>query len=82
MGYKDLRQWLRQVEDFGQIKKIEGADWNLEMGAITEVIYREGKLASPPAVLFERVPGYPEDFRVLFGLTCSVERMALTLGFS
>lgn len=80
MSYKDLRQWLKRVDEIGQLKKINGAHWNLEMGAITELIYREGKSASPPAVLFDNVPGYPEGYRVLFGLICSVERMAISLG--
>jgi len=79
MGYKDLRQWIEKVEELNQIKKIEGADWDLEMGAITELIYHEGK-GIPPAILFGKVPGYPEEFRTLFGATCSVERMTLTLG--
>jgi len=82
LGYKDLRQWLKRVEEIGQLKKIDGAHWELEMGAITELIYREGKYASPPAVLFDRVPGYPAGYRVLFGMTCSVERMALSLGIT
>ena len=47
---------------------MEGADWDLEMGAITELIYHEGK-GIPPAILFDKVPGYPEGFRTLFGAT-------------
>ena len=79
MGYQDLRGWLSEVEALSQLKKIHGASWDLEMGAITELIYHEGK-GTPPAVLFDKVPGYPDAFRTLFGMTCSVERMALTLG--
>jgi 4-hydroxy-3-polyprenylbenzoate decarboxylase len=79
MGYRDLREWLTAVEGLNQIKRIEGADWDLEMGAITELIYHEGS-GVPPAVLFDKIPGYPEGFRALFGMTCSVERMALSLG--
>lgn len=82
MAYKDLREWMQLVEGIGQLKKIEGAHWNLEMGAITELVFRHGRHASPPAVLFDRVPGYPEGFRALFGGTCSVERMAMTLGLN
>jgi 4-hydroxy-3-polyprenylbenzoate decarboxylase len=74
-----LREWLAEVEKLKQLKRIDGAGWDLEMGAITEVLYREGN-GVPPAVLFDRIPGYPEGFRALFGLTCSVERMALSLG--
>jgi len=79
MGYKDLREWLEKTEEIGQLKKIENASWDLEMGAITELLYREGT-GVPPAVLFDQVPGYPDGFSALFGITCSVERMALTLG--
>ncbi|GAB6173983.1 UbiD family decarboxylase [Paradesulfitobacterium aromaticivorans] len=80
MAYKDLREWLNLVEEKGELKKIDGASWDLEMGAITEIIYKEGKSAVPPAVLFDKVPGYAEGFRTLFGLTTSPKRMALTLG--
>ena len=79
MGYQDLRGWLSEVEALKQLKKIDGASWDLEMGAITELIYRERE-GTPPAVLFDKVTGYPDGFRTLFGMTCSVERMALTLG--
>jgi 4-hydroxy-3-polyprenylbenzoate decarboxylase len=80
MAYKDLREWLSAVEKMNQLKTIEGADWNEEMGAITELIYHEGA-APPPAIMFDEVPGYQKGFRALFGATCSPERMALTLGF-
>ena len=80
MAYKDLREWLKLVEEKGELKKIDGAHWDLEMGAMTEIIYKEGTQAVPPAVLFDNVPGYPEGFRTLFGLTTSPNRMALTLG--
>jgi 4-hydroxy-3-polyprenylbenzoate decarboxylase len=80
-SYKDLREWLQLVDEIGELKSIKGAHWNLEMGAITELLYREGKYP-PPAVLFDSVPGYPEGFRTVFGTTGSVQRMALTLGFS
>ena len=81
MAYNDLRDWLTIVENLRQLKTIEGADWNLEMGAITELIYHEAP-GTPPAIMFDKVPGYPAGFRALFGATCSPERMALTLGFS
>ncbi|MCH6545036.1 MAG: hypothetical protein IH796_03445, partial [Deltaproteobacteria bacterium] len=39
--YKDLRDWLDIVDSLGQLKKIEGVDWNLEMGTLTELVARE-----------------------------------------
>lgn len=80
MAYKDLRDWLKEVEKLNQLKKIDKAAWELEMGAITELIYHEGK-GVPPAIMFDQIPGYPQGFRALFGASCSPERMALTLGF-
>ena len=40
MSYRDLRGWIDAVEAFGELKRINGADWNLELGAITEVFAR------------------------------------------
>src|SRR4030043_220980 len=79
--YRDLREWLQGVEALGELKKIEGADWRLEMGAITELLGQEGKYP-PPAILFDSIPGFPRGFRTLFGTTGSVQRMGFTLGLS
>jgi len=77
--YKDLREWIGLVEDLGELKRISGANWNLEMGAITEILGRDGPYP-PPAVLFDEVPDYPKGFRTIFGTTGSVQRAALSLG--
>jgi len=79
--YRDLREWLQGVEALGELKKIDGADWKLEMGAITELLGQEGQYP-PPAILFDSIPGFPKGFRTLFGTTGSVQRMAITLGLS
>ena len=34
--YKDLREWIELVDKLGELKKISGADQNLEMGTITK----------------------------------------------
>jgi hypothetical protein len=28
----DLRPWLAQVGELGELKEVRGADWNLELG--------------------------------------------------
>ena len=58
---------------------MSGADWNLEIGAICEMVYRNTPGQSP-AILFDKIPGYPDDFRILTGVTNSPQRLALTLG--
>src|SRR6266478_7401083 len=64
--YEDVRQWLDLVESMGELKRINGADWNLEIGTMAELIYRE-RSGTIPALLFDRIKGYPEGFRILFG---------------
>src|SRR3990170_3705555 len=76
-SYGDLRDWLTKVEEFGELKRISGADWNLEMGPITELVHR--KMENPPALLFDEIPGYSKGKRVLFGLLSSLKRLALTM---
>ena len=77
--YEDVRQWLDLVEAMGELKHIKGADWNLEIGAMAELIYRE-RGGTIPALLFDRIKGYPEGFRILFGQHCSYRRLALAAG--
>ncbi len=52
--YEDVRQWLDLVEAMGELKHIKGADWNLEIGAMAELIYRE-RGGTIPALLFDRI---------------------------
>ena len=33
--YKDLRGYLDAVEQLGELRVVNGADWDLELGAIT-----------------------------------------------
>ena len=37
MHYRDLRGWLEGVDSFGELRIVEGADWNQEIGAVAEV---------------------------------------------
>ena len=36
-GYEDLRDLLDIFEEMGEVEHIDGADWNLEVGAISEM---------------------------------------------
>ncbi len=79
MEYRDLREFLNKVEAMGELKKIYGVDWDKEMGAITEILYRE-KAEKSPALLFDRIKGYPEGYQCLYGMLNSPKRFALSLG--
>ena len=78
-AYKDLRDWLEIVDGMGELKKIDGADWNLEMGTLAELVARESK-GAVPAVLFDKIKDYPRGYRALFAQNASFRRMALNLG--
>src|SRR5437899_3162366 len=76
--HRDLREFLSRVERAGELLRIPGAHWNLEMGTLAESV---NERPDAPAVLFEDVPDYPRGFRVLSGSTNSMRRLAITLGF-
>jgi UbiD family decarboxylase len=77
--YRGLRGWIDMVDRLGELKRVSGAHWDVEMGAITHML-TEKSGGAPPAILFDDVPGYPKGYRTLYGQLSSVTRIALTLG--
>ena len=72
-----LRSWLKQADGLGEIRAIEGADWDLEIGGVADIVNERG---SSPAVLFDSVKGYPKGYRVLVNSLGSTKRLGLSLG--
>ena len=73
----DLRTWLKKVEKLGQLKHVNGADPNIEIGVITELnAKRRG-----PVLLFDNIQGFPKGFRIVTGAILNAQRLSLTLGF-
>ena len=62
MEYQDLRDWIEIADEMGELKTLKGCDWNLEIGAVTELVAHK---EDGPAVLFEDIKGYPTGYRVL-----------------
>lgn len=73
----DLRVFVHRAQLAGELKEINGAHWDLEIGALTEIF---AGTEIPPALLFDKVPGYPPGFRVLSNICHSPLRHTLTLG--
>src|SRR5215510_10908985 len=73
----DLRDWLKEVKRLEQLEQISGAHWDLELGALTEIILE--RISTPPAVIFDKVPGFDPNRRVLVNMLETLERTALTL---
>ncbi|MCL5045671.1 MAG: UbiD family decarboxylase [Actinobacteria bacterium] len=77
MGGADLRQWLKQVEQLGELKSVRGASCDLELGTIVDIaIEKVGR----PAFLFDEIPGFQPGRRVLGNVLTSPARVALTSG--
>jgi 4-hydroxy-3-polyprenylbenzoate decarboxylase len=77
IAYKDLRGYIDAADRLGELRLVNGADWDLEIGAITEVAARA---THPKAVLFDNIKGYPKGFRVLTNAVCSPATTALAFG--
>lgn len=73
----DLREWLSQVEECGQLRRINGAHWNLEVGAASQLNYRSSE---PRALLFDQLVDYQSGKRVLTGSVCNAALLGMSLG--
>jgi len=72
MAYKDVREWIQRVDEMGELKVIEGADWNLEIGALAVLASKQKE--NSPALLFDRIKDYPVGYRILVGFFVSNAR--------
>ena len=61
----------------GLLQKINGADWKIEIGAITEVVAFS---TAPRILLFDSIQGYPPGFRVVTNLYSAQRLQAIALG--
>jgi len=76
----DLRNFIDQIETMEELKRLNGLHWDKEMGAFMEIVYRTATPGTAPALLFDRIPGYPEGYRCLYGMLASPRRLGLTMG--
>jgi UbiD family decarboxylase len=77
LSWRDLRDWLSIADELGELRHVEGASWQEDIGAITELL---DHTPDSPAALFDAIPGYPRGFRVLSNGMGNRRRQALTLG--
>jgi UbiD family decarboxylase len=73
----NLREWIARIDSLGELQRVDGAHWDLEIGTISEINYRR---KPPAALLFDEIVGYPRGYRVLTGSVSNARRMAVTLG--
>jgi 4-hydroxy-3-polyprenylbenzoate decarboxylase len=82
LAYTDLRDWIKNLEKAGELKRITAeVDPILEMAEIADRTAKLGRgtaKAGGPALLFENVKGHP-NARVLMNQFGSLRRMQLAL---
>src|SRR5262245_9806570 len=72
----DIREVIDALEAAGDLERVDGAHWNLEIGAITELL----ALRDGPALLFDAIKDYPRGYRILTNVTNSARRIGLLMG--
>jgi len=55
MPVQDLREWIKKMKTINGIKIVNGANWEEEIGVITDLYQRN---PGSPALLFDEIPGY------------------------
>lgn len=75
--WRDTREWIERAAAVGELRLVKGANWEEEIGAITEMLdHAEGS----PCVLFDEIPGYAPGRRVIVNCSGTPARQAITLG--
>src|SRR3989304_1978795 len=75
--FNDIREFIEVAKKSGECKVVEGADWDIEIGAITDL---SAELPNPPVLLFDKIKGYEAGFRVVTNQFSTAKRTALALG--
>ena len=77
IAFTDLREWMREAEELGELKTVLGASWQKDIGLATDVVVPPD---DGPVVVFDEVPGCPKGFRILINAFAG-KRRAMTFGF-
>jgi UbiD family decarboxylase len=75
---RDLREWIAQVDEIGELSRVDGADPVEEVGGLVDLAMQD---SGNPALLFDSLVGYPGGHRLVANVLTSYPRVALTLGF-
>ena len=75
--WRDTREWMARAEALGELRVVRGANWESEIGAITEML---DHAEDSPCVVFDDIPGYPSGHRVIVNCNGNPARQAVTLG--
>ncbi|MDX1747993.1 MAG: UbiD family decarboxylase, partial [Halobacteriales archaeon] len=77
VGLREFIDRAEQVE--GEVVHITDAHWDREMSTISHELCR-GPRKPVPAPIFDEIPDYPKGFRAMYGMTNSMNRLAIAVG--
>ncbi len=72
-----LREFLEKCKEIGEFKLVEGANWDLEIGSISQWQVLD---QASPLLLFDKITGYPAGYQVCSNMYRTMNREALCLG--
>lgn len=72
----DLRTFLEECRKSNDLLELQGVDWDVELGTITEILAEK----KGPALLFDKFKGYDDGFRVTTDMYTTVKRFAMAVG--
>jgi UbiD family decarboxylase len=77
MTYEDMREWIKEAEKLGELKVVNGLNWETEIGEVAEVVLHDENM---PCIVFDNVEGCPPGFRLLINFFAG-KRRNMTMGF-
>ena len=79
MAFKDLREFIQALQARGDLKLINGASPELEIGGVSQIA---AESPQSPALLFDSIGGFAVGQRVLTNVIASKARERLVFGIS
>ena len=74
----DMRGYIQTLEAMGELRRLEGADLNQEVGALTELAAEK----QGPALLFSNFKNYPPGFRIVSNVFRTCKRTGPAMGIA
>src|SRR4030095_2505207 len=75
MAFEDLRLFLDACQEIDELRVLQGADWDLEIGALAELNFE----IDGPCLLFDNIKGYPPGYRVAVNIQDTRRRALLSV---
>lgn len=73
----DLRKYIEQIKEIGGLREVDGADRDLEIGALTEMVGEK----DGPALLFDQINGFPKGYRIISNFINNSKHLNTAFGF-